>query len=428
MELSKFDKFIKSNIKDDLPVPSELSWENMNFVLPPAKQKRRILPWVLFLLIITLGVAIGILYMSQHDNNQSQPLAKNDPINIHTQNSKISLKKEETSKDIANNQVATEKTFTDNSAINEETFITERLAIVEIEEAKPFSLGQAKRSNDIESAKSETQDLSASSLPASTEKTNQILRKLLAPSALLSVLPPKPILYTSSQSHFTFSFSAQNDSKTEQLPKSRSLLLSIGTNRSKMNHSNPRMNNTETPAWGNSYQILFEQEVKDNWLISIGLEYQRLHTTFYFEKDLGTYVNFSRLQVIRQTRRVFHNNYFELVSLNLGGGKQFKFSPRWQGQLLMYLSPSHRLSYTGRYIDDSGAIIALDANSVAQNKWLWNADAALRFSYNLNKTDLIIGVTLSQSLTKSDLLSGSDNMTTVQPQVFGLNLGIKRAL
>ena len=33
MESTEFNDFIKANTKDDLPVPTELNWENMNFNL-----------------------------------------------------------------------------------------------------------------------------------------------------------------------------------------------------------------------------------------------------------------------------------------------------------------------------------------------------------------------------------------------------------
>ncbi|MBX2929940.1 MAG: hypothetical protein KF852_19050 [Saprospiraceae bacterium] len=460
MEPSQFDDFIKSNTQDELPVPTELSWENMNFTLPPAKRKRRILPWMLFFLIGAVGMGSGLWYVYQHDNTQSQPVPENDPIGIQSQNSKISPPKEDASVDMTHPQDAGENTITGNNAenqktfkperlakadmahpqdagentipgnnaISQKTFKTERLAKTDVEEGKPLSLSQAPKSNDIESAKAETLSLTDPSLLDSTQETSPVRRDLPAPCAFLNVLPVGPVRSTSSENRLTVSSHAHADPDTKHAAKSMALLVSIGTNKAQMNHSSASLNDAETPAWGNSYQILLEKELKNNWLFSIGLGYRRLHSTFYFEKDLGTYVNFSQRQVIRQTRRVFHNNYVDMASLNVGVGKQFIISPRWQSQFLMYLSPSYRFRYTGRAIDDSESIIALGPNTVAQNKWLLNADAALRFSYSLNKTDLIVGVYLSQSLAKSDLFSGSNNTTTVQPRVFGLNLGIKRAL
>lgn len=443
MEPSQFDDFIKSNSKDELPVPTELSWENMNFTLPKAKRKRRILPWMLFLLIGSVGVGSGLWYVYQRDNTQSQSLPKNNPIAIQSQDSAISLEKESTSVDMARTQDASENTLTRNNVANQETFKKEQLAGIEMEmvtetktetkteteEVNLLSLSQDAKSNDLESAKADAPNGAASPLLASAEETSQTPSESLAPCSFLNVSLTGPIRSTSSENHVTLPFDAYNDSqKADQQTKSVALLASIGVNRAQMNHSNPRMHSAEAPDWGNSYQILLEREVKDNWLVSVGLGYQQLHTTFYFEKDLGTYVNFSQGQIIRQTRRVFHNNYFELVSLNVGGGKQFRLSPRLEGQFMMYLSPSHLLSYTGKFLDDSELIVELDPNTVAQNKWLWNADAALRFSYKLNKTDLMIGVNLTQALSKSDFLSGSNAMMTVQPRVFGLNLGIKRTI
>ena len=64
MEPSQFDDFIKSNTQDELPVPAELSWENMNFTLPRAKRKRRILPWMLFFLIGAVGMGSGLWYVN----------------------------------------------------------------------------------------------------------------------------------------------------------------------------------------------------------------------------------------------------------------------------------------------------------------------------------------------------------------------------
>ena len=428
METSQFDDFFKSKTQDELPVPTELSWENMNFPLPPAKRKRRIFPWLLFFLVGAVGIGSVLWYVNRHDNIQSSSLPKNDPTGIQNQNGKISSEKEEAGLEMAHSQDAGENAVPRNNATDQEISKTERPTGIETKEAKPLSLDQASKSDDLESAIAETPDLTASTLLADAKENNRINGESLAPFPFLNLLPVEPIHSTSPEKPLTPFSHAHPALHTKHAAKPVALLVSAGTNMAHMNHSRANLNDAETPDWGNSYQILLEKEVKDNWLISIGLGYQRLHTTFNYEKDLGTYDNFSQWQVIRRTRRVFHNNYFDLVALNLGGGKQFKLSPRWRGQLMMYLSPSHRLSYTGRSLDDSEAIIVLDPNTVAPNKWLWNADAALRFSYNLNKTALIIGFNLSQSLTKSDLLSGGNNMATVQPRVLGLNLGIRRSI
>lgn len=457
MEPTNFDDFIRSNSKNDLPVPSELNWENMNFTLPPAKRRPRMLLLVLFLLIGALGTGSVLWYLHQRDSTQSQSRSKNDSPGIQNQNSKTILKKEDVSIDTAHPIDVAENRVTRNNATNQETpkmqrpasadvvrprdagenrvtrnnsrnrdpFKTKRLARAGIEQAKPLSLNQAAKSNDIEYAKAATLRQTEPAQLDSTEKTNQPRLKLLEPYALPKILPVKAIGSTSSENQPAVSHT-DADSNTKRATKPIALLVSIGMNKAQMNHNGARLNDAVTPAWGNSFQILLEYELKNNWLLSIGLGYQRLHTTFNFEKDLGRFVNSSRLEVIRKTRYVFHNNYVDLVSLNLGGGKQFKLSPRWHGQFLMYLSPTRRLGYTGKFLDNSDSVVTFDPNAVVQKKWLLNADAAFRFSYSLKKTDLIIGVNFSQSLTKSNLQSAGSSTTIVQPRVLGFNVGIRR--
>ena len=68
MEYSQFDDFIKSNTKDELSAPEELSWDNMNFSLPPAKRKRRILPWLL-LLLLGVGLTISLIGYTYYQNS-----------------------------------------------------------------------------------------------------------------------------------------------------------------------------------------------------------------------------------------------------------------------------------------------------------------------------------------------------------------------
>jgi hypothetical protein len=586
MEPTNFDDYIKSNSKQDLPVPTELNWDNMNFTLPPAKRKSRILPWMLCLLIGALGIGSGLWYVYQRDIAQSRSLSKNDPIGTQNQNSKIVLKKKDATVDMAQPQDTSENTIASNNAINQEIlktkrpsrldmaqpqdtsentitsnnainqqilqtkrpsrldmaqpqdtsentitsnnatnqqilqtkrparldmaqpqdtrgnmvtsnnvtdqkpiktkrlakadmaniqdaggntivgnnvvdqkpfktqrlakadmantqdaggntivgnnvvdqkpFKTQRLAKIEMEAAKPLSLSEAAKSNDMEYEKAARLHEMEPLQLAGTEKTSQARLKLLKPNALLKILPAA--VATSSENQLTVSLHARTDSSTKHITKPISLFVSIGMNKAQMNHNSASQDDAVTPAWGNSFQILLERELKNNWLLSIGLGYQGLHSTFYIEKDLGRSVNASQLEVIKRTRLVFHNNYFNFFSLNLGGGKQFKLSPRWHGQLLMYLSPSYRLSYTGRSLDDSGSIVAFDPNAALQKKWFFNADAALRFSYRLKKTDFIVGINLSQSLTKSDLRLVGSGTTTVQPRVLSFNLGIKRGL
>jgi hypothetical protein len=524
MEPTNFDDFIKSNSKNDLPVPPELNWENMNFTLPPAKRKRRILPWMLFLLIGSLGIGSVLWYVYQQDINQSQSLSKNDPIGIQNQHSNSIPKKEDTFADKAQPQAAGENTITPNklrnqdtfnieplnsaaiarpqdagkqtvnrnNATNQEKFKTEPITRVDVaprrdagdnsvnrnkvtnqeklkaerlaridnvtlkdagdnadnrdnvtnqeklkterptrtatEGGKSIPVNRAAKSNDIAYTKAATPHQNAPSQPDSTEKPSQTRAKLPEPNASPNVVPVTPVQSTSSENKFAASPNSPADANIKLLRKPVSLLVSIGINKTQMNHNNARLNNAVTPAWGNSFQVLLERELKNNWLFSIGLGYQRLHTTFYFEKDLGKFVNAAELVVIRKTRQVFHNNYFDLISLNIGVGKQFQFSPRWNGQVLMYVSPTRRLNYTGRSLDDSESVVTYDPNLGSQKKWLLNADAAFRLSYKLKKTDLIMGFNLSQSLTKSELQSAGNSTTTVQPRVFGLNLGIRRTL
>jgi hypothetical protein len=523
MEPTNFDDFIKSNSKDDLPVPTELNWENMNFTLTQAKRKPRILPWMLFLLIGALGIGSGLWYVYQRDITQSPVLSKNDPAGKQNQNGKIILKKEDdfadtahpqdagentvTGNDVtneetlkpqqlakpasanpqdagentitpnnatnqetlkaqrlakaasANPQDAGENTVTPNNATNQETFKRNRLAkaasanpqdagentvtsnktanqetsqtqrVARAEGDKPLSLSKTVKSNDPDYSKAASLLQTESSQFDSTEKNKQASLKLTEPNTLPNVLPVEPVRPNSSENQLAASSHANSNTKhAKKSIKPVDLLVSIGTNKAQMNHNSAGLRNAVTPAWGNSFQILLERKLKNNWLVSVGAGYQRLHTTFNFEKDLGTSIDYSQFQIIRKTRQVFHNNYFDLVSLNLGGGKQFKLSPRWDGELLMYLSPSRRLNYTGKSLDDTGSVVAFDPNLVVQKKWLLNADAALRFSYRMKKMDLIIGVNFSQSLTKADVQSAGSSTTTVQPRVFGFNLGIRRSL
>ncbi|MFM9950706.1 MAG: hypothetical protein ACKV1O_22405 [Saprospiraceae bacterium] len=457
MEFSKFDEFIKSNAKDELSAPDELSWDNMNFPLPPAKRKRRILPWFLFLLV-GAGLTISAVWHAyRQDGNGMELIGLENSISTERQNNEADVEAgfsdqhEEPFRQITTDEISTgyeieslqsthtvpymrtlpgkrkEQIIVAGHAKYQDTSNPIYTPGEEIKTEKNMASGSPSGSNDTTPARADI-STSLENFPAADEQKSK--------QFALETLPMRPLLndlridYLSSRSMEQFpepSLAKQKDGLVKQEDKQKFLLLSIGMNTAQLDHSSPILQDAETAEWGNRYQISFEQEVKNNWFIGAGLAYHRIHSTFTFDKDLGTYINFSEGLVIRQTRHIFQNNYFDFISLNLGASKQFNLKSRWYTQISINFSPSYRLRHTGKLIDDTETIIHLAPGTIAQNKWIWNAEAGWSVSYRFKAADVFCGVNISQALNKIPLFLNNDNRT-IQPRIFSLNLGIKRTL
>jgi hypothetical protein len=457
MEYSKFDDFIKSNTKDDLPVPEELSWDNMDFPLPPAKRKRRILPWLLFFLLFTGLTISGIWYIYRQKSNGTglsrlESIASKEPQNNEVDfesgfpvqhneqfhkiapddisaNIKIespqSIHKVYDTKTIKDDRA--QETVALNNAKFQETSKPRHIQSEEIRIDENMVLGSTLESNEIAAEMADIFTPLEDLYSVGEQKSKQFPIAALPMRPLSSDLRIEYISSPSMEYSPGLLLGEQDDITVKQEKKHRYLLLSIGMNTAQLDHSSPILKDAEVSDWGNRYQILFEQEVKNNWLAGVGLAYHRIHSTLTFEKELGTYVNFSEGQIIRQIRHVFHNNYFDFISLNLGVGKQFNLKSRWRTQGSINFSPSYRLMHTGKSITDNETIIDLTPGAIAQNKWIWNAEASWSVSYRLKETVVFCGVNISQTLNKIPLFLNDNNMT-IQPRIYSLNLGIKRTL
>ena len=81
-----------------------------------------------------------------------------------------------------------------------------------------------------------------------------------------------------------------------------------------------------------------EYHIKKGFFTSVGVSYQRLHRTFTFSEELETEINYPAFQKTYRTKRVFYNNYFDFIELNIGGEKSFSFGKNWGSQLALNIN------------------------------------------------------------------------------------------
>ncbi len=422
MEHSQFDKFIRANAEKELAVPSELDWDNMTIPLPEQKRKRRLLPfWLLFIMFLG-GLGIGSFkYLQQTEVAISSFSIPTAGLPQSTVAKKIGstnqdVRPQDQVESTAGRSILVPVTVQAESDLTTSSFPTGETQVYHEERAD--------------------HDLLAPTTPAlsqeTTKTTSEPATQAMAPQSIvhstnIDVLKTEfkfPIQPLTAHS-ISFNLSKLPQARVQALKGTGSIIISYGLNRSRLDYNNALREQTEAPAWGHMTQLLWERDLGKQYFMSIGLAYQQLHTTFSFREDLGTYINFSERQVIKQTRRVFHNNYLELLSLQVGAGRNFPLGPQLKSQVILHFSPTYRLAQQGRTIDDNESVIDLDDTTLTSDKLLWNANASWRLAYQLPNIDLFVGAMFTQSVTKARLLSDQEKM--IKPRALSFIIGIQRS-
>jgi hypothetical protein len=185
-----------------------------------------------------------------------------------------------------------------------------------------------------------------------------------------------------------------------------------------------RLKMAEEIAVGHSANFSLNHKLSAKSFLRVGLTYQKLHNTFTNREYLGVFVNQATFAEVERTRYIFHNNYFENLSLNIGVGKSFSIIRNLELETVFQISPSLRLKEEGRVFNDELAIVFIEENAPSKSIY-WNLGADLNMVYQLNRSKLFAGLIFSQSLSRLKIIEGSD--LTRQPRILTLNLGIRRS-
>lgn len=410
MEYSQFDNFVKKNTEEELTLPQGLEWDNMDIELP--KKREQVFSPLLLLTLGFLGLIVGVLLLQKNYwHKEREGNTKVNTLNIDSK------------------EDCQELIFVSNT-VNEPTTVT-----IPVKPDAHLPLSTIAQPKKLELQQEEM-------IPPSTISPVDFINKIdnreidyqssSTPPTTIEKLSSKPI------KALTFNPESKIEKRTPAIPKEElgksvltpklTVAVSAGVNYGGMNYDKDKQRASSSSNWGSSYQLSVEYALKKNWFLSIGGAYDRIHSTLYNQQALGTYerIDSNVRSVILQTREVYHNNYYEMVALQLGVGKSFRLTDRWSGQIMLNIAPTYRRAFSGKVLDNSDEVLALEPNLLSAQNWSWTAGAGMRFTYRAGTTDLFLHLGMRRSISKIDVLT--DSNLSSQPHLIHLSLGIRKDL
>ena len=472
MNNSEFDKYIQSHTEKELVPPTDLNWDNMNIPFPNKKSKER--KWYFLIIGFGLLLAIGFIlqyqYFSQDENitskideitsgdekmgvsnpaiNRDLPNHKNDKIeagNPIDKGNDISKPESKTKSRVKIQQSNFSKNELENKSNNYEANINRNEILnkkdvfgQELHNQEKKLIGNSNSDlTNFQKVPNDNQNNHSSILKEDTEKSSKNLKvNNSSPNEnrFFEILNLKylPLLVTDPiklESSLALNISNPLNFQTEISKNSKfDLQVAFGWTIHQNNYNSSlqseRLKMAEEIAVGHSANFSLNHKLSAKSFLRVGLTYQKLHNTFTNREYLGVFVNQATFAEVERTRYIFHNNYFENLSLNIGVGKSFSIIRNLELETVFQISPSLRLKEEGRVFNDELAIVFIEENAPSKSIY-WNLGADLNMVYQLNRSKLFAGLIFSQSLSRLKIIEGSD--LTRQPRILTLNLGIRRS-
>lgn len=435
MENSDFDKFIKSNTRKSLDVPDELDWENMNIPLPLKKKNRRFffLLWGgLFILVSGSLVYLNNPKNPETEQTKNYTQLQNEKVNSNLEKINIEIEekleipfnhslKNNENKNITNTRPidSPSKTFSEE---NLKTGFEKDLASAPELKVESFIIADSANQKTEEG-----ESLPPKYISNSTPSINQLdLINLVEIQGLFSLveLPSDEKRELKIPTYFK----NPTDNSNNNLKNSKlSVYLSFGLNTFQSNYSDANqissLESAENQAIGNTLNLGLQYQLKKEFFATLGFSFQNLHHTFSFREELDPVLDFSQFQQINRTKRVFHNNYTQLVELNIGGGKSFSFGKNWGSQIALNINPSLKMKSSGRTLNEEESIIDIE-DFAANQQFFLSAGAEVRLFYKIKDYHFFTSFGYKHALSNVELLNNST--LTLQPQIINLNLGVSK--
>ena len=431
MENSEFDKFIKSNTHQELDVPEGLDWENMNIPLPPPEKKNRKIIFMLWFGLLFFAAGSMIYFYAKNAN-------QNEAIALDKSEKTSSILETETIEKIVAQDFSNKLT----PAISGDSVQITNTAQIPFSQKKDNQKGLNQLTNSTtntliikDSVKVKTfvsnilNQANLTEVPLAAISKNEInqlnIASIQSINALLQFSFEKK-RELNIPTYFVASEKTPNPKKKKK-KNGLSVTFSFGLNTFNQNYqAGPQaelLKSAEESAIGNSYNLGLEYHIKKGFFTSVGVSYQRLHRTFTFSEELETEINYPAFQKTYRTKRVFYNNYFDFIELNIGGEKSFSFGKNWGSQLALNINPSFKIKSTGRTLDDNESIIDIE-DFATKPKVFVSAGAEVRLFYKINSNRVFTSFGYKQALSKIKLLNNSS--LSFQPQVLSVTLGVSR--
>ncbi len=423
MENADFDKFIKSNSRKNLDVPEGLDWDNMNIPLPPKKKNRK------FFFLLWFGLfflaSSTFIYLNVAKTTTNEKIKNITQLENGKANSKMEFETIEKVKISQSPFNSTFETIDNKNITNTRPSISSSNNIIEVD-LKPSSDLIFKSFSLIDSTSEKALDIESllpmqtNELPTSQDQKVQInLVGIQSVYALIEIPFEKK-----KELNLPIFFKLPMDNPKD---KKLSLSLSFGANTFLSNYRSGEqvdlLRAAEDQAIGTTYNLGLQYQLKKGFFTTIGISFQNLHHTFSYREILDPIIDFTQFQQIKRTKKVFYNNYSQLVELNIGGGKSFTLAKNWGSQIALNINPSFRIKSSGRTLNDDKSIIDIEYFAADRQLFI-SAGAEVRLFYKIKSNQIFTSFGYKHAFSNLKLLNNST--LTLQPQIININFGVSR--
>ncbi|MEM8582882.1 MAG: hypothetical protein AAGF87_01370 [Bacteroidota bacterium] len=408
---NKLDKYIAGLFDENPEVPAELAWENMDFDLPDhtansRKSRKRFLP---LLLLLMVGLSSYFFWGEPTKASIQNEDAVADVVNPDV-------------KDLAGGETERIEGRDLVEKLNSETDLQQRLNSsldkLSEQETQRLSNGRVNYSSNASAVAASndydgTLTLGLANAEQATRQdwmerprssnVNKLSCALIEAGDLLPIsIPGRDVQDLLSSAILPF---LSVDEKAQKSKKAITLLLGFGVNTLQLDVEEGNiLQEKVSAARGRSYKLGLSYPLSDKWHIQASLRYDRIRTLFIHSRDLEPV--FDAVQGVRILReeRTFHNNYTDLLGLQLGVDRIISILPNVDVTIGPVLAGNYIVNLIGKTTEGEETFpLSIDGRP---NRFSMSAGLRTGIQLNLNpSTHVGILVQSRRFITRSVILN-----------------------
>ena len=176
------------------------------------------------------------------------------------------------------------------------------------------------------------------------------------------------------------------------------------------------------PGVGQTFYVGVRMNLFNRINTNLKINYDRMHTVFEHSAELASIYDFDNNTLTKRTEITYHNNYTNVLSLNLGIEARSKRIGRFEGFIGLGLQPGYVVSVGGKTLSErSVEFISLDN---APNKFSLSGGASAGLQYVLSRNvELGLGYYFNRTLIQPIFINNS--VLTKQHQKISLSIGYR---
>jgi hypothetical protein len=330
----KFDRYIKGLFEEDPKVPTELSWEAMNFDLPKQKNKINYRLYILLVLVMMIGFQLC---------RKEVVLVNNFPINIPIAQHHLikDSDRAKSQKAIVTEQTNTKQTnqanITPSREIPKQQFIPEQSNEQVVEEIVGDILPNLIVQEEI--IEKDTNNTSLENLSNSEE---------ILVADLIAKIDAQELDY---QAELVMNLKPSIDypEKKDKKFQTEQFFIGAGLNQFNINTTEGNLLKDKVQSiLSKSYFIGARLAIDDHCKLATSIHFDAYHTTFEHTRDLDPIFNPQNLQVTNRQEITFHNNYTNVVGWQFSLERRFHLTKRFDLYGGVNVTPTYTVSSIGK--------------------------------------------------------------------------------